>query len=598
MSTPRRFAPWAVLIATLTALAGCQNPPPRPQTLAPGDLSYAKAYLSWMIERVRNEQDVPGVSIALVRGGEVVWAEGFGLADREREVTATAETRYRVGGVSQLVTAVAALRLEEQGAWSLDRPLNDYLPELRLNSRFEGAPPVTPRLVLSHRSGIPSERMEGQWREDPLPIGELPARLAGEYLESRPGGEVHYSNLAHTLLGGAMERHVGEPFPDLVERLVLAPVGMKGAAYSEEPPVGLHAAKGYPGEEGGEGEREYPVRDLPALGLNAGVRDLGALLALLMEDGRAEEGAVLSPAVIRRMERPDPAPHPLDFDRAAAPGWFVTTAADGTPARLEQVGVTAHFQAYAAMLPRERVGVVVLANRGASAEATVPVGREALRLMLEAGGGGPAPKEPPMLAPQPGMAADPDALVGFYDTAFGFAAVRRTAEGLVVSINGEEAELKRGEDGRYAVVTRFVGLIPLELERLGLAVATVEGRTVAVLEEEGRFIPVGERLIPGTIPEPWRDRLGEWRVVGGRGEIADWAERGRVRLSLKEGLLVVTLERDGETEESMVLTPVDDRHALIAGIGYRKGGTVRVERITEAERLHYSGLILERVAHE
>jgi len=99
------------------------------------------------------EKDIPGVAIALIREGKVVWTEGFGVVNTITAKPVTSETLFEVTFNSKVVTAYIALRLVDQGRLSLDEPLNAYLPEPWLPpSEYRNA--VTLRQVLSHTSGL------------------------------------------------------------------------------------------------------------------------------------------------------------------------------------------------------------------------------------------------------------------------------------------------------------------------------------------------------------------------------------------------------------------------------------------------------------
>jgi len=123
------------LTAKALAAANLPRPPRRPQTLTPGDQGHLKAHLRWYIRRGMRKAGVPALSIALVDDQQLVWAEGFGYADRERHVPATPETVYQIGSITKVVNALAVMQLVEQGRMHLDRPITDYLPEFSMLTR-------------------------------------------------------------------------------------------------------------------------------------------------------------------------------------------------------------------------------------------------------------------------------------------------------------------------------------------------------------------------------------------------------------------------------------------------------------------------------
>jgi len=115
-----------------------------------------------LIKKVRKKYKVNGLSIALVDGGELVWAEGFGYADIRRKKKAAAETIYRIGSISKPVTATAVMQLADQKQIDIDHPLQEYLPEFNIISRFQAtADSISVRSVLSHHSGLPTDIRKG-----------------------------------------------------------------------------------------------------------------------------------------------------------------------------------------------------------------------------------------------------------------------------------------------------------------------------------------------------------------------------------------------------------------------------------------------------
>ncbi|MCH5374381.1 MAG: beta-lactamase family protein, partial [Planctomycetes bacterium] len=133
------------------------------------DYHNAVERLSGVVQEELDRGIISGVSIALVDGERVALAAGFGLADKAREVPATATTVYRVGSISKLFTALAAMQLVEQGRFELDVPITRYLPDFRIEIPFEHAEPPTLRQLMCHRSGMVREAPVGGYLDDSQP---------------------------------------------------------------------------------------------------------------------------------------------------------------------------------------------------------------------------------------------------------------------------------------------------------------------------------------------------------------------------------------------------------------------------------------------
>ena len=107
------------------------------------------------IRRALVAWDQPSMAVAVARGGEVVWEEGFGWADRERRVPATEHTMYSLASISKPITATGLMILVERGFVDLDAPANDYLGPAKIDGRVWDATRATVRRVASHTAGLP-----------------------------------------------------------------------------------------------------------------------------------------------------------------------------------------------------------------------------------------------------------------------------------------------------------------------------------------------------------------------------------------------------------------------------------------------------------
>ena len=196
-----RFA--AVLAAGLLAGLSCRA---LAQTsIAPRErYAAAVAALERFIGREVANKDLPALSIALVDDQTIVWARGFGLADPNRKIPATAETVYRVGSVSKLFTDIAIMQLVERGVLDLDAPVNHYLPDFKPANPSGKA--ITLRHLMAHRSGLVREPPVGHYFDPTHPsLAETVRSLNATELVYPPETRVKYSNAAIATAGYVLE---------------------------------------------------------------------------------------------------------------------------------------------------------------------------------------------------------------------------------------------------------------------------------------------------------------------------------------------------------------------------------------------------------
>jgi CubicO group peptidase (beta-lactamase class C family) len=177
-----------LLLALLSAGSICaQNIPAKPSH---GQLAQL---VSEAIRYELADKKIPALSIALVDGNSIVWAEGFGFADPAAKTPATAATVHRVGSVSKLFTDIALMQLVEQGKVALDVPVTRYLPTFAPTNRFQE--PITLRMLMTHYSGIVRESPVGNYFDPTEPSLEASiASLNETEVIYAPGTRLKYSN--------------------------------------------------------------------------------------------------------------------------------------------------------------------------------------------------------------------------------------------------------------------------------------------------------------------------------------------------------------------------------------------------------------------
>ena len=127
MERASRF--WTILLLTV-CIADCSGAPTRAESVGRGDYAKVAEYASKLIRHEMKKGDVTGLSIALVDDQRVVWAAGFGYADKAGNVPASPDTIYRAGSISKIFTATAAMQLAERGRFDIDHPLADLSPRV------------------------------------------------------------------------------------------------------------------------------------------------------------------------------------------------------------------------------------------------------------------------------------------------------------------------------------------------------------------------------------------------------------------------------------------------------------------------------------
>jgi len=261
-------------------------------TLAAQD-SQAAGTIAQFASEIQQDVEADGIgsiAAAVTVEGRVVWADAFGLMNRDANIPATDSTLYRTGSISKSVTAVAMMRLVELGVIDLDDPVEQYLPEIRQVPEYRDSAPITFRHLASHTSGLVREPQLRNAARGPIEGWEHKILRSVPHTRQRwePGWRYSYSNIGFGILGLAISRAAGQPFTVLVDSLVFRPAGMQTATFVVTPDAVRHLSLGYDNDDDGNIDATTPAMEhrgrgykVPNGGVYATVYDLARFIDLV-----------------------------------------------------------------------------------------------------------------------------------------------------------------------------------------------------------------------------------------------------------------------------------------------------------------------------
>jgi CubicO group peptidase (beta-lactamase class C family) len=473
------------LLGALLAAAPALLPAQPPSAAAIGKL------LDSLVPAAIARYQVPGASLAIVRGDTVLALRGFGFARLEDSLPVDPERSvYRLASVAKLFVATVVLRQVAEGRLELDRDVAGYAPDVPIPSTFPGT--ITLHHLLTHTAGF-DERVIGYGAPSRAQM-----RTLGEYLATRlpdrgwpPGTLVSYSNHGMALAALIAERRAGVPFGELAAREIFAPLGM-GRTYYVDPPDSI-AGDLAPGYRCGGGScarapvvwsQAYPV----GLAFSTAA-DMSRFMRAELDGGRLGGIQVLPDSVVAWAQRRQFTNHP------AVPGiGFAFFEQEHRGVRLvTHSGGVAGTAAVLALAPSERLGIFVVTNAGEPGFT-----RAVLDGLLDALLPNPAPA-PPVASGPVSEYAGPYRLARYsHHTIERFPGV--FASSVRATAVGDTLVLPLGSSSR-----RFVRVDSLLLHEVG-----GDGRMALRRDDSGRIthlftgLPAGGAELPGAFERvPW-----------------------------------------------------------------------------------------------
>jgi CubicO group peptidase (beta-lactamase class C family) len=259
--------------------------------------------------------NVPGFSIALIQETEIAWTREVGLAKAGGSEPVTEETLFQAASISKPVSAMAALRLVEDGALDLDADVNEALRSWQIpENEHTRAHKVTLRGLLSHTAGLTVYGFRGYPAGQDLPTiqqildGQPPANSDPVRVFQEPGAGQSYSGGGYTVMQQLLEVVTGQPFAELVQALVLDKLGMVNSAFTQPLPEAYVAQAAIAHRSNGDPVpgRWHTYPELAAAGLWTTPSDLARFVVEILKSYAGESNAVLSVEMTRQMLTPPP----------------------------------------------------------------------------------------------------------------------------------------------------------------------------------------------------------------------------------------------------------------------------------------------------
>jgi CubicO group peptidase (beta-lactamase class C family) len=317
-----------------------------------------EAWLDGVMPTALKITGTPGVSVSVVKDGQVLLEKGYGYADMARLTPVDPRTTlFRPGSVSKLFTWTAVMQQVEAGKIDLDADVNKYL-DFQIPP-YEGKP-ITMRNIMTHRTGFEEVVKDLITFKGEGPTDEQTVK---KYVPPRiypPGTTVGYSNYATSLAGYIVQRVSGEPFVDYLDRHIFKPLGMNDSTFRQPLPEAMRAnmAVGYKDvDTPGDG---FEIISMPAAGsLSSTADDMAKFMVAHLNDG----AGLMKPETAKQMHEFVIRSFP---DLNGSSLGFYEQSYNGRRA-IAHGGDTVYFHSELLLFPAEKVGFYMSVNAGGRA---------------------------------------------------------------------------------------------------------------------------------------------------------------------------------------------------------------------------------------
>jgi len=326
-------------------------------------------YIDGVITEQMIANEIPGVTISVVKDGELIFSKGYGYADLGSMIPVSPDsTLFRIGSVSKLFVWTSVMQMVEKGELDLNENVNSYLEEFQIPETF--VEPITLAHLLTHTPGFEEQEL-GVFVSDSSHMAPLGAYLE-EYMPARvrPPGELSsYSNYGTALAAYIVQEKSGMPFHGYVEANILQPLGMHMSSFLQPPP-GLAdlMATGYVVQNGMRIPQEFEwIQAYPAGSMSSTADDMASFMIAHLQNGRYLDQVILGEETAVDM-------HSLHFThdpRVNGWTWGFMQLNMGTDSLIWHGGDTYVFHSAIFLLPEEGLGVFVAYNCPAGARARI-----------------------------------------------------------------------------------------------------------------------------------------------------------------------------------------------------------------------------------
>jgi CubicO group peptidase (beta-lactamase class C family) len=556
------------------------------------------ARLDSFIPQQMQKYGMVGFSLAVVDGDLPVLFRNYGYADLEQKIEASQKSLYPIASITKIFTAMAVMKLQEEGKIDLQAPVESYLHELKLRYA-PGLLPITVHDLLTHSSGLVDNIDNGSMCAVPPEPESIIAEANKLYLTIPAGLKRNYSNTGYALLGCLVSKVSGIPYDTYIQQQFLAPMEMSNAGVVKPGDTLPLLSIGYLKDS--TVCNETPLRDVAAGGMYSTTADLTQLCSILLQEGMINQRQLLQSATMKWMMTDQTSNLVLRTDDDFGYGLFINNLGSDMDSligkNIGHGGDSRVFHSILVVFPVLDIGFILLtnaANGGAFTKAVVlQMAREYIRLVK----GIPLQKAIPTAFTDAAVSADKidhEHIAGTYGSGGEDFVLIRAKNDRKLIFRQEKIKLllKRDEQNLYNVKFLLLKIFPIKIKTASFAFREINGdvfmKTIDNSSKQFEYVSMKDKGIPVTAS--WRSRTGAYKIINlCEGNLLLFPDELQI---IGNKILLHRSDPLREEEDFVSFNVISDTMAIGDGIERGSGSTLE---ILPNGNLYWSGFEMTKV---
>ena len=529
------------------------------------------------IDDLMNKFKITGLSLAVVKDSNIAWSRGFGYSDKENKQNATQHTKYLIGSMTKLFTGTAIMQLAESGKLDLDKPVTDYLTELKIKNRNGSNPIITVRNLLTHHSGLPCDNFDKFYNEFPDNTDNT-FRKALDYINNtyssfEPNYIWSYSNLGYSLLGMVIEKVSGQDYSEYIKENILKPLNMNESGTILDADMVSVLAKTYTNNTF---EHEGFLRDLPAGCVISTASDMANFVDMILNNGKDSENVLSEKAIKEMLTCQNPTVR-MDLDFKMGLSWMLEWSGYDYAGKVAwHDGSTEHYNGLTIVLPNQKLGIVLLSNSSTALPVFLrKVANIVLKEILSQNGiAEPSDND---MDHAPISPVDPMLIEGTYAGLNGLITIKNKKNAPKINMSGLNLFLTPVYADWFKPELKLFGVINIKLKQLNkikFAIKRIDGEQFLAIEqtvENLRFKQFVARKLRDHINNfAWVNYVGKYKAVDQNNTVTN-----EIAIGQKNGVIYIDAVARKLGKLKIVLDPISDNEAITVGMGRFSNETIK-----------------------